>query len=444
MASLQRNRIISIRRNTLQIIRRELQTTTRVLAKVGSKGNEPARDSSPATAISTEPPSAKKNTTNLSLHPLWTDVSDQSDLKEFNTELIEPKSVGTAFKFPQRFPDPLRIFGVPRSIAKDFNFLSKPFSVIRQATVDIVEQLEKSKDPNNDSRVVITGASGSGKSYLLLQALSYCIAKEWITLYIPRAIDLINCTTPYNHDPRTQTFLQPVLSAALLRQLRDTEHPGLDKLKISSAFPMENSPGSVPPVGSSLGQIMDYGIREVSVAPFVLEFVLAELATQKEYPFLLAIDDFQALYCRSLYKTPQFLPVESHHLSVPRLLLEYACGSRKINNGMILGALSLYNTSFLPTTELYEALNLDLSHGKRPDAYTKRSEVYQHYAEGLQSFKVPERLDIKEAAGIFDVWIKDRARHSTPSDQLFLSKYCESGGNAREFMWRGLMTTLDT
>jgi small subunit ribosomal protein S29 len=80
---------------------------------------------------------------------------------------------------------------------------------------------------------------------------------------------------------------------------------------------------------------------------------------------------------------------------------------------MLLGALSLYNTSFLPTTELYEALDLDLTHGKKPDAYVKRSEAYQHYARGLRAFKLPERLDIKEAAGIFDTWIKDRALHSS-------------------------------
>jgi hypothetical protein len=158
----------------------------------GTIGNEPARDSSPATAVSTETSAVKKGTASSSFHPLWQDVSDQSDLQDFNTvhffhqsigvfwhfvqALIQAKSVGTAFKFPQRFPDPLRIYGVPRSIAKDvrlanlydhghftnttqFNFLSKPFSVVRQATVDIVEQLENSKDPKNDSRLVISKKS---------------------------------------------------------------------------------------------------------------------------------------------------------------------------------------------------------------------------------------------------------------------------------------------
>lgn len=129
-------------------------------------------------------------------------------------------------------------------------------------------------------------------------------------------------------------------------------------------------------------------------------------------------------------------------------------------NGAVVGALSLSHTSFLPSTELYEALDLDLSHGRRPDSYAKRSEEWQYYTTGLQPFKMPPKLDIREAAGMFDVWIGSQMLHSSacllciplisltrvlaPSDQLFLSKYCESDGNPREFVRRGLMNTLDS
>jgi hypothetical protein len=83
-----------------------------------------------------------------------------------------------------------------------------------------------------------------------------------------------------------------------------------------------------------------------------------------------------------------------------------------------VGALSLYHTSFPVGTELYEALDLDLTHGKRPDSYSKRSDVLQHYCQGLQAFRTPSRLDIQEAAGIFDVWMKDRALHTSRSSSV--------------------------
>lgn len=43
---------------------------------------------------------------------------------------------------------------------------------------------------------------------------------------------------------------------------------------------------------------------------------------------LLAVDDFQALYCMSLYRDTFFKPVKAYHLSLPRTLLEFANGKR--------------------------------------------------------------------------------------------------------------------
>ena len=44
------------------------------------------------------------------------------------------------------------------------------------------------------------------------------------------------------------------------------------------------------------------------------------------YPVLLAVDDFQALYCTSDYRDTEFNRIQGHHLSTSRLLLEYAGG----------------------------------------------------------------------------------------------------------------------
>jgi len=93
----------------------------------------------------------------------------------------------------------------------------------------------------------------------------------------------VNCSAPYNYDFRTQTFLQPTISTVLLRRLKETNHPALGTLPLTYAFSVEKAPPGAPEVGSPLMQLIDYGIREVSVAPFVLEAVLAELASQTKY-----------------------------------------------------------------------------------------------------------------------------------------------------------------
>lgn len=43
---------------------------------------------------------------------------------------------------------------------------------------------------------------------------------------------------------------------------------------------------------------------------------------------LLAVDDFQALYCDSTYRDPLFARIKSYHLSMARLLLEYTSGKK--------------------------------------------------------------------------------------------------------------------
>ncbi|KAJ7214201.1 hypothetical protein C8J57DRAFT_1732725 [Mycena rebaudengoi] len=77
------------------------------------------------------------------------------------------------------------------------------------------------------------------------------------------------------------------------------------------------------------------------LAPAVLE----QLAAQSRFPVLIAIDDFQALYGRSLYRDPFFHFVRPHHLSIPRLL-EYASGRRTFTRGLVLDALTRSNPQF--------------------------------------------------------------------------------------------------
>jgi Mitochondrial ribosomal death-associated protein 3 len=61
------------------------------------------------------------------------------------------------------------------------------------------------------------------------------------------------------------------------------------------------------------------------------------------HPVLLAVDDFQALYSRSNYRDPDFNPIQSHHLSTPRMLLEYAAGLKSFVNSLSLSCSPGYN-----------------------------------------------------------------------------------------------------
>lgn len=177
-------------------------------------------------------------------------------------------------------------------------------------------------------------------------------------------------------------------------------------------------------------------------------------------PVLLAIDDFQALYNpKTSYRDPHFSAIRPYHLAIPRILLELASGKRFFQRGAVLGALTTTDTKFPVTPELREVLELPA--GRPRSAYGKRSRVLEEYADGLLNLPVPEQFSVKEAAAVFETWMKDHAlsaREYLPlfsllllmlpfgtaaNDELFLSKYTESGGNPKAFVWQGILGTLE-
>lgn len=46
------------------------------------------------------------------------------------------------------------------------------------------------------------------------------------------------------------------------------------------------------------------------------------------HPVLLAVDQLQAVYGKTSYRDQHFVPIHSYHLSMPRLIMEYASGKR--------------------------------------------------------------------------------------------------------------------
>jgi small subunit ribosomal protein S29 len=96
--------------------------------------------------------------------------------------------------------------------------------------------------------------------------------------------------------------------------------------------------------------------------------------------------------------------------------------------------------------------------------YDKRSKELLAYADGLKALAVPDKLTVAEASSLFEIWKDDMAINSSECegvlsgcmaahgcdyfwhldtyDELFLSKYVESDGNARDFVWKGLLSNM--
>ncbi|KDQ51085.1 hypothetical protein JAAARDRAFT_211375 [Jaapia argillacea MUCL 33604] len=373
-------------------------------------------------------------------HSLFkTDPLNELKLPLYRPEHLTTHSIGTAMQFVMSKNDAALKFGLPKSMLLEFRILSKPCSVVRDVTVKAVDKLDEASQKSSfETRVVFTGSPGCGKSFALLQSVEYCASRDWIVLYVPRGINLVNSTSSYTYDLRTQTYLQPAFSFQTLQRFLSVNQDKLQSLKTITEVPLERR--APIPVGTPLTDLIAAGLREQSVAPTVLSALLEQLGKQEAYPVLLAIDDFQALYCQSRYRDPHYAHIKSYHLSVPRLLLDYASGSKTFARGAVFGALSTCSTDFQLPLELREALAIP--HDRSSGPYVKRSSILQWYSRGLQALPVPDQMSVQEAAALFEIWMKDGAFVGLPNDDAFMSKYAESSGNARQFVWKGLLASL--
>ncbi|KII91252.1 hypothetical protein PLICRDRAFT_156202 [Plicaturopsis crispa FD-325 SS-3] len=375
-------------------------------------------------------------------HELFTESRTEGmDVQLFRPELLTKKAVGQVFKFPVKSTAPFRRFGVPRNIVVEHRLLSQPCCVVRDVTVSASDILDQAKTkPSSQTRRIITGIPGSGKSTLLLQSVEYCVAKGWVVLYIPRAISLVDATQPFSYDPRTQTYVQPRFSQQTLKRFLDVNASALNSLKTTTDILLDRRP--TVPAGTSLAELIGVGIRDLAIAPVILSAALEELGKQTSHPVLVAVDDVQALYQTSRYRDPQYNFVKSYHLSLPRLLLEYASGKKTFQRGAFFGAISTTNTTFPLPLELREAVGIPYDRPTGP--YAKRSPEFTEYAQGVKGLAVPDSLSLAEAASLFEVWKTDNALSVLPNDETFLAKYSESSGVARDFVWKGMLSSFAT
>jgi len=199
------------------------------------------------------------------------------------------------------------------------------------------------------------------------------------------------------------------------------------------------------------------------------------------YPVLLAVDDFQALYCKTKYRDPNFNRIKPYHLSIPRLLLEYAsgkksfasvakhfpflgsfsdfsffaldpwCGPRRyLNNSWRLSSITWTTRSSWPPTPRTEQPILQTIGGF--------TEVCKWVAEARNATAVNHgwgswNIRALDEGSSFAQWWAHRLDlkfdntnylRAEANDELFLAKYSEASGNPRDFVWGGLLGTLET
>jgi len=230
-----------------------------------------------------------------------------------------------------------------------------------------------------------------------------------------------------------------MIASDILKQLTRFNSEILETLKLTTEVALER--GSIP-AETTLNALANQGIQDPYVAPLILSILLEHLEKQTEFPVLLAVDDFQALYNQSAYRDPLYHLVQSYHLSMPRAILEYASGLKSFARGAVVGALSTTNSSYPVPIELKDALGQ--ASEQSSNVWAKRNPDLVTYASGLTSVPVPAQFTVHEAAAMIEVWEHSETLHTKFTESAFMAKLAESSGNPREFLHRGYLSTLVT
>ena len=375
---------------------------------------------------------------------------NMSDLALLDSTAIAASGRAQLVAWTNRTRSAFDSFGLPRELKRDFDLQPRPRTVIRDASIRIVDAVQESiKTP---LRSILIGGPGSGKSTYMLQALAHAIESKWVVIYIPNSIELVNSSTPYTFNAQHATYLQPEAAVKIIGAIATVNKNVLPKIKSTTPVILD---GATIDAGTPLKEIIDVTLKSTDALgqQLVLELVLRSIAEQSEFPVLVAIDDLQALFSMSWYRNPDYRQMRSYELAVPRALL--ALLQIGVKSGAVLSSVSSTHSEFPVPAELLVALRekagvatpewhhifstfssrRSASRVREPDAYTPLNEALLQLARGAQlaPIDVGDALRLEEAASLFDVLYRERLMWNPPSDEFFLSKFIESDGNVGTF-----------
>lgn len=78
--------------------------------------------------------------------------------------------------------------------------------------------------------------------------------------------------------------------------------------------------------------------------------------------------------------------------------------------GAVIGALSLSDKTYGLSPELRHALGLQP--WLQPSPYLKIAPEISTFTRDIQTLKVPEKLNVNEAASLFGIWNKNKSFHT--------------------------------
>ncbi|KAG0244048.1 37S ribosomal protein S23 mitochondrial [Actinomortierella wolfii] len=345
-------------------------------------------------------------------------------VEEFLPSSASTENIGKVLGFPTNVQPSLNLVSFPTLLKEQFALIKPPALAVREPTVSLLDKLDNvMKKPSQENRIVLTGEAGSGKSALLMQAVSHCLTAGWVVIYVPNATSWVNSSFAYSKVGSTNNFTQPVLASQIAGQIAKVNKSILSKLTLSDNVKIGRHEMEK---GTSLFALLEQAVKDQYSAQDAMEVLMKELSAQKEVSTLIAVDEVNAFYKPTQYLDQKAQELDPEHLLLPRLFLNYLSGKASLSQGAVVAA-----TSESLIANQSEALHVALG-VKKVSPYKKLPEGIMSWTTGLTSFPVPAYTKA-EAKGVFDYYKKGNIIYDAPTEELFLKRYITSNGNPRKF-----------
>ncbi|KAL9046586.1 MAG: hypothetical protein Q9214_000610 [Letrouitia sp. 1 TL-2023] len=371
-------------------------------------------------------------------------------LSQFNVEEIRNEQwIGEIMAIPNPLIDRLRDVGAFK-VTQGWGLFRHPSMLVRRETVEmakLVQEIDEEKE--GASRVVrraLVGDKGSGKSVMLLQAISIAFLQGWTVINIPEAQDLTLGHTPYaplispTSNNRT-LYTQPAATASLLTAI-SRSNPHLANLHVSPQTVSDPFPTPLNP-DLSLAGLAQLGVQDPELAWPIFTTLITELLAPGRPPVFFSLDGLaHAMQPATGYTAPNLKPIHPHDLT----LLDWFCsflsgsGPRLPNGGIIMASTSQSNAPQIPALDV--ALSglesgyvtpagqsvppLERNPFKRYD-----ERVFDVFGKAKENGAEAQRvrgLEKEEARALMEYWARSGMVRHKVNDAFVGEKWALSGG----------------
>ncbi|CAF9925981.1 MAG: 37S ribosomal protein S23 mitochondrial [Heterodermia speciosa] len=386
-------------------------------------------------------------------------------MEDFTVEnMCKQESKGMVLGIPGNNVDQLRAVEAFKP-TQAWGMFRRPGMLVRNETVEYAKLLEELQSQGKSLRRVLVGERGSGKSVMVLQAMTMAFLKGWTVINIPEAQELI--IGHYDYAPLSGSspllFIQKSYTARLLSQI-SRSNPQLETLRLSST-PPSNFPIPIP-ANISLARLAGLGASDPEIAWPVFQLLISELTLpnssiaaddQKRPPLLFTLDSLaNAMKDQTAYMTASFKPIHAHDLTLLKTFMDYLSGASPLpNGGLILAATSASNPPPNPSLDLalakLETHSASQSSAPSPDPYNPSpatpNPFYTYDQRVMDIFEGPNGgqvevqrlpgLSKEEAKGLMEYWAKSGILRQDVDERLVGEKWSLSGGGIVGELERG-------